>query len=141
MPDSNAVLAITDCLVCDDERANGAHARERRERRDDNREGYERNQRQRTDRSPSEDSTCRSEEDRNETEQVTGRTTAKRHSRHGVELIAGVTESGLQPEREHDDACDYRQMEVAVRIAREPRLSIPPASISRFRAKIAATSK
>ena len=56
------------------------------------------------------------------TEQVQGRPTAQRHSRNGVERVTRVAESRLEPQREQDDAGDDRQVEVAVRIAREPRL-------------------
>ena len=74
-------------------------------------------------------------------EEVQRSPAAERHPGHGVERVADVMERRLEAEREQDDAGDHRQVEVAVRVSREPARSTLLACMSRLRAKIAATSK
>src|SRR3954452_25220698 len=121
MPDEDAVLASPDRLVRDHQRTHGTHEGEGSEGRDRDGRGGESEQDDGADRPPPEDTADRSLQEADVREQVERRAPAERHGRHGVKLRADVVNRGLEAEREEHDARDHWQVEVVVRVAREPR--------------------
>ena len=101
----------------------------------------ERDQHGRPERPPPEDPARRADEERDVREQVQRGAAAERD--RGTVSSSSSTWCSVvfETEGEEHDAGDHRQMEVAVRVAREPRAFDAVACISRLRAKIAATSK
>src|SRR4029453_6382494 len=69
-----------------------------------------------------EEATRRTEEERDVREEVERDAATEPHCGHRVELVADVAKSRLEAESEEDDAGDHREVEIAVRVAREPCL-------------------